>query len=188
VRRAERDRAFEEFVVARRSHLRRIGYALCGSWDRAEDLVQVALEKAYVAWPRIDRPDAAEAYVRTIMVRANIDESRRPWRREHPSAELPDTAVPARDAEVDDRSALFAALQELPKMQRAVVLLRHWLDLPVAQVAAELGISEGTVKSHASRGLATLRGVLGVDLGLVAGPQPGSGTVLLPMRASNRSS
>ena len=168
MRRAERDRAFEAFVLARRTHLRRIAYALCGSWDRAEDLVQVALEKAYVAWPRIERADAAEAYVRTIMVRANIDESRRPWRRELSSEELPDTAVPAGDAAVDDRTALFTALQELPQMQRAVVLLRHWLDLPVAQVAAELGIGEGTVKSHSSRGLAALRGVLDDDLEAVA--------------------
>jgi RNA polymerase sigma-70 factor (sigma-E family) len=164
VRRAERDRAFEAFVLARRTHLRRIAFALCGSWDRAEDLVQVALEKAYVAWPRIDHAEAAEAYVRTILVRANIDESRRPWRRELSSDELPDTVVPAGDGAVDDRTTLFAAIQQLPPMQRAVVLLRHWLDLPVSQVAAELGIGEGTVKSHSSRGLAALRGVLDGDL------------------------
>jgi RNA polymerase sigma-70 factor (sigma-E family) len=164
VRRAERDRTFEAFVRSRRTHLRRIAYALCGSWDRADDLVQAALEKAYVAWPRIRSAEAAEGYVRTILVRANIDESRRPWRREQSSADLPDTAVPSGAAAVDERTALFAAIQALPRMQRAVILLRHWLDLPVTQVAVELGISEGTVKSHSSRGLATLREVLELEV------------------------
>lgn len=160
MRRADRDRAFEDFVVERRPHLRRIAYALCGSWDRADDLVQVALEKAYVAWPRISRAGAVESYVRTIIVRANIDESRRPWRREHPAEELPDSVEPAADGELVERTALFVALRRLPEMQRAVVLLRYWLDLPVAQVADELNIGEGTVKSHGSRGLAALRAML----------------------------
>ena len=97
--------------------------------------------------------------MRTIIVRANIDESRRPWRREHPGLEGPDR--PAREPlPVEERSALFEALQELPLMQRKAVLLRHWLGLSVAETAHELGISEGTVKSHTSRGLAALQSVL----------------------------
>ena len=153
------DAAFSEFVAARQGHLRRIAYALCGDWHRAEDLLQTALTKLYVAWPRI-RPDGnEEAYVRQIMVRANIDESRRPWRRERPSDVLPD--VPAEDGtQVEERSALFDALQDLPEQQRKVVVLRHWLGLSVRETAAELRISEGTVKSHSSRGLAALEVVL----------------------------
>ncbi len=65
---------------------------------------------------------------------------------------------------VEERSALFAALQQLPPMQRKTVLLRHWLDLSVAETAKELQISEGTVKSHTSRGLASLRTVLTADV------------------------
>ncbi|MDT0187075.1 SigE family RNA polymerase sigma factor [Microbacterium sp. ARD31] len=153
------DAAFSEFVAARQGHLRRIAYALCGDWHRAEDLLQTALTKLYVAWPRIRHDGSEEAYVRQIMVRANIDESRRPWRRERPSEVLPD--VPAEDGtQVEERSALFDALQALPEQQRKVVVLRHWLGLSVRETAAELRISEGTVKSHSSRGLAALEVVL----------------------------
>ncbi len=153
------DEAFSDFVAARQTHLRRIAYALCGDWHRADDLLQTALTKLYVAWPRIRHDGGEEAYVRRILVRANIDESRRPWRREHATVDVPDRVD--RDApEVEDRSALFAAVQQLPEQQRKVVVLRHWLGLSVRETADELGISEGTVKSHSSRGLAALERVL----------------------------
>jgi RNA polymerase sigma-70 factor (sigma-E family) len=154
-----RDAAFSEFVRARRTHLRRLAYAICGDWHRADDLVQTALVKLYVAWPRLNREGREEAYVRTIIVRADVDEHRRPWRRERSG--LPDVDPPAReDLPVEERSALFAALQALPTMQRKVVVLRHWLGLSVEETAHELRISQGTVKSHSSRGLATLRDAL----------------------------
>lgn len=159
MRDADRDAAFSDFVAARQAHLRRIAYALCGDWHRAEDLVQTSLTKLYVAWPRIRHEGGEEAYVRRIMVRANIDESRRPWRRERPSDPLPDRPV-APPTAPEERSALFDALQALPAQQRKVVVLRHWLGLSVRETAAELGISEGTVKSHSSRGLAALEQVL----------------------------
>jgi RNA polymerase sigma-70 factor (sigma-E family) len=157
--RTSRDQGFTEFVEARRTHLRRIAYAVCGDWHRADDLVQTALAKLYVAWPRILRAGAEEAYVRTIIVRADIDEHRRPWRRE--SAGLPekDRAAPE-PLPVEERTALFEALQALPLMQRKVVVLRHWLGLSVEETARELRISPGTVKSHSSRALASLRVVL----------------------------
>jgi RNA polymerase sigma-70 factor (sigma-E family) len=157
--RADREQQYVEFVHARRPHLRRVAYAICGDWDRADDLVQTALIKLYVAWPRLHRNGWEEAYVRTIIVRADIDEHRRPWRRERAGLEGMDR--PAREPmAVEDRSELFAALQALPVMQRKVVLLRHWLGLSVAETAHELRIGEGTVKSHSSRGLAALRTVL----------------------------
>ncbi|KQW47989.1 RNA polymerase subunit sigma-24 [Nocardioides sp. Root1257] len=157
--RASRDEGFVEFVQARRTHLRRIAYAVCGDWHRADDLTQTALTKLYVAWPRVNRDGREEAYVRTIIVRADVDEHRRPWRRE--SAGLPDVERPGREElPVEDRSALFDALQELPPMQRKVVVLRHWLGLSVAETAQELRISQGTVKSHSHRGLESLRGAL----------------------------
>ena len=159
MRGGDRDAAYTEFVRARQTHLRRIAYAVCGDWHRADDLLQTALVKLYVAWPRLHRDGREEAYVRTIIVRANIDESRRPWRRERPGLDGPDRAV-REPLPVEERSALFDALQELPTMQRKVVLLRHWLGLSVAETAHELGIGEGTVKSHSSRGLASLQAVL----------------------------
>jgi RNA polymerase sigma-70 factor (sigma-E family) len=158
MRSTDRDAAFTDFVAARQRHLRRIAYALCGDWHRAEDLLQTALTKLYVAWPRIRHEGGEEAYVRQIMVRANIDESRRPWRRERATDEVPD--LPADPTRVEERSALFDALQALPEQQRKVVVLRHWLGLSVRETAAELRISEGTVKSHSSRGLAALQAVL----------------------------
>ena len=155
---AERDAEFSEFVRARRTQLRRIAYACCGDWHRADDLVQTALVKLYVAWPRVRRDGREEAYARTVIVRAHIDESRRPWRRERPGT--PGDAAATAPLPVEERDALFEALQSLPAMQRKTVLLRHWLGLSVAETAVELGISEGTVKSHTSRGLAALQSVL----------------------------
>lgn len=159
MRRAEREAAFTDFVAARQGHLRRVAYALTGDWHRGEDLLQTALTKLYVAWPRIEHEGNEEAYVRRIMVRANIDESRRPWRRERSSEDLADGPA-AEGTSYEDRSALFEALQELPEMQRKVVVLRHWLGLSVRETAAELGIGEGTVKSHSHRGLSALEGTL----------------------------
>ena len=156
------DREFAAFVAARQTHLRRIAYAVCGDWHRAEDLLQTALVKLYVAWPRLHRDGREEAYVRTIIVRANIDESRRPWRRERSGLDGHDAPAPA-GLPVEERSALFEALQDLPAMQRKVVVLRHWLGLSVAETAHELAIGEGTVKSHSSRGLARLQQVLADD-------------------------
>jgi RNA polymerase sigma-70 factor (sigma-E family) len=157
-----REQAYVEFVTARQTHLRRVAYSICGDWHQADDLLQTALTKLYVAWPRVQRRGTEEAYVRRIIVRANVDEHRRPWRREAPGLEGLDRAA---DAESDptDRTALFAALQALPPMQRKTVVLRHWLQLSVEETAHELGISEGTVKSHSARALARLQNVLTLE-------------------------
>jgi RNA polymerase sigma-70 factor (sigma-E family) len=143
-------------VAGRQARLRRVAYAVCGDWDRAEDLLQTALTKLYIAWPRVRRDGREDAYVRQIIVRANLDEVRRPWwRRERPGLEGIDPPAPVQD--LDTCGDLVAALQSLPPMQRSVVVLRHWLGLSVAETAADLRISEGTVKSHSSRGLERLR-------------------------------
>ena len=112
VTRADRESAYVDFVTARRAHLRRIAYALCGDWHRADDLLQIALVKLYVAWPRVRRSGREDAYVRRILVRASIDESRRPWRRERPPR--PSRPPGAEPTGVEDRAALFDALQALP--------------------------------------------------------------------------
>ncbi len=157
---SSRDAEYSDFVAARQVHLRRIAYAVCGDWHRADDLLQTALVKLYVAWPRVRRDGREEAYCRQIIVRANIDEGRRPWRRRERSG-LEGFDRPARSGmPPEERSALFDALQGLPVMQRRTVVLRHWLGLSVSETAREMGLSEGTVKSHTFRGLAALRGVL----------------------------
>ena len=158
--REDRDASYVEYVAARQLHLRRIAYAVCGDWHRADDLLQTALTKLYVAWPRVHRDGSPDAYVRRIIVRSNIDESRRPWRRERSGLDGHDAVADA-GSDVEERSALFEALQSLPEMQRKVVVLRHWLGLSVEETASELRISGGTVKSHSSRGLSSLQQVLG---------------------------
>ena len=161
------DADFTAFVVARRGQLRRLAYALCGDWHAADDLVQTALAKVYVAWPRLRRVEATESYARRVIVRAVVDESRRPWRREQSSAALPERG---RDDVVAERDDLVTALQLLPAMQRRCVVLRHWLDLSVDDTARELGISPGTVKSHTSRALARLGELLADEERTTRGP------------------
>ena len=154
---------FVEFATARRPALRRYAYALCGDWHASDDIVQTALAKLYVAWPRVRRVGAEDAFARKTIARVVIDESRRPWRRENARLEgldVPTRAVP----DAADREDLVAALQHLPPMQRRCVVLRHWLGLSVRETAAELGISEGSVKSHTSRALEKLQELMKSDL------------------------
>jgi RNA polymerase sigma-70 factor (sigma-E family) len=149
------DQRYRDFVVARAPALRRTAFLVCGDWHRAEDAVQAVLVQLYVRPPRVW--DAADAWVRTALVRKLVDESRRSWRRrEHPTDELPERAA-LPDAAHGDRDVLLAALRLLPARQRAVVVLRYWEDMSVTETAAALDLNEGTVKSHASRGLAALR-------------------------------
>jgi RNA polymerase sigma-70 factor (sigma-E family) len=158
VRRSQRDAEFEAYVAAARPRLRRLAYSLCGDWHAADDVVQTALAKLYVAWPRVRRASNQDAYVRRTIARTTIDESRRPWRREHGGLEGHDR--PASVPDVPGRHDLVAALQTLPEMQRKTVVLRHWLGLSVAETARDLGIAEGTVKSHTSRALAALHDLM----------------------------
>jgi RNA polymerase sigma-70 factor (sigma-E family) len=157
-RRSDRDAEFTEYVRARRETLLATAYFCCGSWTHAEDVLQTALAKLYVAWPRVRRSRGEDAYVRRIIVNAAIDETRRPWRREHPVDAVPDLAYEQHD--LGEHSELMAALEVLPPRQRQVVVLRYWLGSSVEETAADLGISTGTVKSQSARGLEQLREVL----------------------------
>jgi RNA polymerase sigma-70 factor (sigma-E family) len=158
-----REIGFEEYVAAKQQGLLRYAYLLCGDWHRAQDATATALSKLFLHWPKIRRAGAEDAYARTVLRRVLIDDSRRPWRREEPSAELPD--VPrAAEAGYEERAHLLAALMELPIKQRQCVALRYWLDLSVEHTAQELGISLSAVKTHTHRGLARLRAAL-VDAG-----------------------
>ena len=155
------ERDYAAWVDGRGGALRGTAYLLCGNWHAAEDLTQTTLTKLYLAWCRIDRAGSVDAYARQTLMRTFLDERRRPWRRERPAADPPDLATPG-DATgaVAERMALEAALRGLPPNQRAVLVLRYWCDLDVRATAAALDISEGTVRSATSRGLAALRAVL----------------------------
>jgi RNA polymerase sigma-70 factor (sigma-E family) len=131
----------------------------------AEDLVQTALASVYVAWPRIRERASTEAYTRRAIISAFLDETRRPWwRRERATDELPETAVSG-DAfgDIDvhlDGGAIRRALAELPPRMRAVIVLRHELDLSIEETASALGCAKGTVKSMNSKALERLRTAL----------------------------
>ena len=150
------DPAFREYVVARSAALLRTAYLLTGNRADAEDLLQTALAKTYLAWDRIRDREALDGYVRRTMVNTQTSF----WRRRRPEAlydEVPDR--PGRDAHADAdlHDALWTALARLGKRQRAMVVLRYYEDLDEAATAALLGISVGTVKSTTSRALAALR-------------------------------
>lgn len=153
---AQQEAEFREYVDARLPVLRRTAYFLCGDWHHAEDLAQTALIRMYGAWPRLHAHEAVDGYARQVLVRAFLDERRRPWRRERSTAELPDTAARS-GTSYEQRDELVAALALLPVQQRAAVVLRYWDDLSVDETARVLGISGGTVKSHCARGLERLR-------------------------------
>ena len=157
--RSERDAEFTAFVAARRAQLRRTAYLLCGDWHAAEDLVQIALAKLYAAWPRLRQDVTPDAYARRTLLRAHIDETRRPWRRELTGTAVPEPASSTGLA-YEEREALLTALNALAPGQRRVVVLRHWLGLSVEETAADLGCSTGTVKSQTVRAVTRLRAAL----------------------------
>lgn len=171
MRSSERQAEFVDFVRAHRSDLVRTAVLLCaGDEGYAEDLVQTTLTKLYVAWGKVRRADVPVAYARTSLTNTFFDECRRAHRRRELSTAEP-FLVEASAHESDHalRGTVLGALRELAPSQRAVVVLRHWHDLEVAEVARILGCSEGNVKSQNARGLARLRTVLGSELLVMAG-------------------
>jgi RNA polymerase sigma-70 factor (sigma-E family) len=154
MRRTE-DADYREFVVSRYDSLRRVAYLLCRDWHTADDLVSITLSKLYRHWRQARDAQNLDAYVRTVLSRTWLDERRRPWHREDVTDSLPEVAQPT--ATPTDQAALLTLLGRLPPRQRAVVVLRYYCDLSVAQTADILDISEGAVKSQAARGLTALR-------------------------------
>ncbi|MEV0143434.1 MULTISPECIES: SigE family RNA polymerase sigma factor [unclassified Nonomuraea] len=147
------DRAiYQEFVLARSDRLLRTAYLLTRDWALAEDLLQESLAKAWFAWPGVEEP---EAYVRRVLVTTYTSWWRRKWRRELPSDDLPD--LPVDGGAEGDREELWRAVGRLPARMRAVIVLRFYEDLPVAEVARLLGCAAGTVKSQTAKALAKLR-------------------------------
>ena len=150
---------FDEFMASRWPGLVRLAFGLTGDRWLAEDLAQTALASAYAVWWRVRRADDPDAYVRRILINASKRRLRKPRLSEQPSepGDLPDPAAQDPAADVGERSALLAALAELPPRQRAVVVLRYAEDMSDAQVGALLGCTAGTVRSQAARALAKLR-------------------------------
>jgi RNA polymerase sigma-70 factor (sigma-E family) len=161
-----RDEEFSAFVRTSRAGLLRSACLLtAGDSHLAEDLVQTALARLYVAWPKVRRTGTQLAYTWRILVNAHIDEVRRPrWRREQTVAsppDLPDPVIPAAFADGIDGAVVRAALAALPPGMRAAVVLRYWADFSIEETAAILGCSKGTVKSQSAKAIAKMREVLG---------------------------
>ncbi|MBO4207386.1 SigE family RNA polymerase sigma factor [Micromonospora echinofusca] len=179
---------FREFVAARSAALLRTAYLLAGDWATAEDLLQTALTKTYLAWKRLGGIEAVEPYARRVLVNTSTSWWRRRWHGERPTEVLPERAVPDEIEQQVERDALWQHLRALPARQRAVLVLRYYEDLSEAQTAALLDISPGTVKSQTSRALATLRRRLGPEAGIdlpegdAPPARPGRGRREVPQR------
>lgn len=150
---------FTAFAQVNTPALYRIAYLLCGDQHRAQDLVQLALERTFKAWKKVGDGDPF-AYARRVLATARIDTWRRTRREvltDDPTSSTRVRSAPASDAQLAERDRLVRALMSLSVKQRRVVVLRYLLDRSESDTAAELGISTGTVKSTASRALARLR-------------------------------
>lgn len=161
---SDRDTEFRDFVTAQMEPLRGLAYLTCGDWQSAEDATLAVLAKLYVKWRKVDNH---ASYARTAVVRAAIDETRRPWwRREHSQSHaMPDRPHPDDSTHaVDERLRMREALQQLSPRLRAVLTLRYLEGLSVHDTAEALRCPEGTVKSYTSRGLDALRQVLGAEV------------------------
>jgi RNA polymerase sigma-70 factor (sigma-E family) len=160
-----RDADFSQYVVAHRARLVRAARLLTAGDDAAaEDLVQTTLTRIYVHWSRVSRADDPVAYGFRALTNAFLDERRRAHRRREVLADRTPDAADQERGDPETRSVVMAALRALPPRQRAVVVLRHFLQYDVAATAQALGCAEGTVKSQNAKALAHLRELLGDEL------------------------
>lgn len=151
------DAEFQAYMAARWPVLVRTAFLLTGDRFLAEDLAQTALTRVYASWRRVRRADDVDAYVRRVLVNANSGRFRKRRVDEHLVPVPQDGRSHVPHEPIAQRSALMAALAELPPRQRAVVVLRYWEDLSEREVATVLGCAVGTVKSQAAKALARLR-------------------------------
>ena len=154
----QRDGEFEEAFDELFPRAQRLAYRVLGNWLAAEDVAAEALARACLSWPKLRNAPWRDGWVLRVATNLALDTAKR--KRPEPSA--------PRDIDAEDaavlRMAMLEALERLPRRQRQVLALRFLSDLSEADVAAALQISAGSVKTHTSRGLATLRRQLGPDM------------------------
>lgn len=149
---------FAAFVRANSRQLQRAAWLLTGNWGTAEDLVQTALTRTWQRWAAIRAPEVRLPYVRRTLLTTFVSDRRRHRVVEVSLGAAPDAAVGADPAvDIAQRAVVLAALERLPRLQRAVVVLRYFDDLTELAAADALGCSVGTVKSSASRAFEKLR-------------------------------
>jgi RNA polymerase sigma-70 factor (sigma-E family) len=149
--------AFRDYVVSRGGALLRMALQLTSNRADAEDLLQAALAKTYLAWSRIHDRAALDSYVKRAMVNTQISWWRRRRVEEYPTDELPDQAVSDQLLPTDVQDSVRNALDRLPQRMRAAMVLRYYEDMTEPEIADALGVSRGTVKSTVSRAVARLR-------------------------------
>jgi RNA polymerase sigma-70 factor (sigma-E family) len=158
---ADEEQEFREFVAARSKSLLQTAYLLTGDWEQGRDLLQTALASTARRWSQLRDRQQPETYVRRALYHAQVDRFRLlSWGRETVTDNLPDRPwVQGSDwaDTVVQRQDIMAALRRLPKRQRAVIVLRYFEDRPDPEIAAILGIAQGTVRSQMHKALATLR-------------------------------
>jgi RNA polymerase sigma-70 factor (sigma-E family) len=150
------DDEFDAFMTASWSSLFRAAMLMTGDFHAAEDLLQASMAKVYRAWPRVSRVDHPRAYARTVMTNEAISWSRRRSSSERPVDHWPDQATPGHEDRVAETEQVRRLLQLLSPRQRAVVVLRYYEDMSEVEIAAALGMSQGSVKSHAHHALRML--------------------------------
>jgi RNA polymerase sigma-70 factor (sigma-E family) len=156
------DREFLDFFADEFWPLRRIGFLLTGDWGEAEELAQEAMARTFAAWPRVRGYDRPAAFARKVL----LNRHRSLLRRAVVEARHLLASRPQERHEPDfsgDDLILWQALRRLPARQRTAIVLRYYLDLSEAEVARQLGVPAGTVKSLVHRGLARLRARLGAE-------------------------
>jgi RNA polymerase sigma-70 factor, ECF subfamily len=151
------DQQFEAFVASRYGALVRAARLVAPDPSQAEDLVQSALIRTYTRWSSLRDPVAAQSYTHTTLVRLALRGQRRRWRGERPTAKVPEQVAADAYAMSDDADLVRRALEAIPADQRAVLVLRYYVQMSEAETAAALKCKVGTVKSRASRALAALR-------------------------------
>jgi RNA polymerase sigma-70 factor (sigma-E family) len=162
---------FAGFVAQHSPAMLRVAFLLTGQQAAAEDLLQTALERLYVVWDRLDTETPPTAYLRRILYTTHVSSWRRRLR--EVLAGSPPERPEGRDpyADHDERDRIWRLVQRLAPMQRSVIVLRFYEDLPEAEVAQILGISAGSVKVHASRGMRRLRAMVHPSEYRPAGPE-----------------
>ena len=159
------EREFDDFYAASFQRITGQVYAMIGSRDEAQECVQEAFVRAWAHRKRLERAEHPEAWVRTTAYRLAVSRWRRTVRGRRPADRALGSALeaaPPSEAHV----ALVAALRQLPEAQRQALVLHHIADLPVHDVAREVGVPEGTIKARLSRGRAALAALLADEEGL----------------------
>lgn len=151
------DDEFHAFVAERLDRWRRSAYLLCGDWHLADDLVSQALIRLHRGWSKVTRADNIDAYAQKVLTRCWLTERGRRWRRLEQTYSEPPSHSYQPDDRVVDRLPLADLLRSVGPRQRAVVILRFYLDHSVEETAEILGVSTGTVKSQSARALDILR-------------------------------